>query len=477
MDDMTAGPTYPRLPATQTAGSALPQPGPRRARRETTAPVLGGVAGGLARHLGVSVLLVRAVFVLTAALSGLGVAMYAGLWLMLPGRDGFETDTPGAESATRGGRRPDRGAEPRRRRPLGILALGAVGVVVLVLGAGAAFWPLAVALVGVALLWRQADVAQRERWLDATGRADLLRVVFGDGTWSSYARVGAGLALLAGAFVLLTLRSGSLGLARDLTVAGLIGVAGLVVVIGPWVFRLLSDLSAERAERVRTQERADVAAHLHDSVLQTLALIQRSAADPAAVARLARAQERDLRSWLYAEQAPGDATVASALRAVAAQVEDDHGVPVHLVIVGDAALVDGLRPAVAATGEAATNAARHSGAAGVDVYAEIGPVEVEVFVRDRGRGFDPDDLPADRYGVRRSIRDRMVRHGGTAEIRSAPGSGTEVRLRLPHLPGPATSAVPAAPAAPAGSAAPAGPAAAAGPAIPAGPASPMEEPR
>ncbi|MCY7395181.1 MAG: PspC domain-containing protein [Nocardioides sp.] len=408
--------------------------GVRRATRDTESPMLGGVAGGLARHLGVSVTLVRAAFVMTAALSGLGLAMYAGLWLMLPGQDRFETGTPGAESATRGGRRPGRVRRLSDAGPavaLAALAFGAVLVVEAVLGEGAVFWPLAIGLVGVALLWRQADVAQRERWLDTTGRLDPLRVVFGDGGWASYGRVAAGVVLVGSAFLLLSLRSGSLGLARDLTLAGLIGMAGIFVVVGPWVFRLISDLTAERAERVRTQERADVAAHLHDSVLQTLALIQKNAGDFSTVTRLARSQERDLRSWLYAAEATGDATVASALRTAAAHVEDDHGVSVDLDTVGDAPLVDELRPVVAATGEAMTNAARHAGTASIDVYVEVSGTCVEVFVRDRGRGFDPEDLPEDRYGVRHSIRDRMTRHGGTAEIRSAPGEGTEVRLSLP----------------------------------------------
>jgi len=422
-------------PGTPTYAGVATSRGPRRATRDTSLPLLGGVAGGLARHLGVSVVLVRAAFVLTAALSGLGVAMYAGLWLVLPGEDRFETGTPGAESATRGGRRPGRVRRLGDAGPaiaLGALCLGAVLAVEAVFGQGAVFWPIAVGLAGVALLWRQADVTQRERWLDTTGRIDPLRVVFGDGGWAAYARVTAGVALVGGGFLLFSLRSGSLSLARDLSLAGLVGVVGLVVVLGPWVFALVSDLGAERAERVRTQERADVAAHLHDSVLQTLALIQKNAGDASTVSRLARAQERDLRSWLYAEGSTGEDTVAAAMRSVAAHVEDDHAISVDVVSVGDALLSEDLRPVVAATGEAITNAARHSGVDRVDVYAEISEACVEVFVRDRGRGFDPEELPPDRYGVRHSIRSRMARHGGTAEIRSTPAGGTEVHLRLPR---------------------------------------------
>jgi signal transduction histidine kinase len=175
-----------------------------------------------------------------------------------------------------------------------------------------------------------------------------------------------------------------------------------------------------------------VAAHLHDSVLQTLALIQKNAGDQATVARLARSQERDLRAWLYAGESTDERTVASALRGVAAEVEDAHAVSVEVVTVGDCAFDERLRPVVAASREALTNAAKHAGTAQVDVYADVTATAVDVFVRDRGRGFDPATTPADRYGVRHSIIDRMQRHGGSAEIRSTPGAGTEVRLHLPR---------------------------------------------
>ncbi|MGA8845133.1 MAG: ATP-binding protein, partial [Nocardioides sp.] len=171
-------------------------------------------------------------------------------------------------------------------------------------------------------------------------------------------------------------------------------------------------------------------AHLHDSVLQTLALIQRNASDPRTVSRLARAQERDLRSWLYAEESTDESSLAGALRVVAAEIEDAHGISVDVVTVGDVDLVDELRPIVAATRESLTNAALHAGVPRVDVYAEIDASGVEVYVRDRGRGFVLARTPEDRYGVRHSIIDRMQRHGGHAEIRTAPEEGTEVRLRL-----------------------------------------------
>jgi signal transduction histidine kinase len=259
-----------------------------------------------------------------------------------------------------------------------------------------------------------------------------VRAVVGSGGWAAYVRVLAGLGLILGSLIVFSLGAGDFGAAREIIVAGLLGVLGLALVVGPWVYRLAADLTAERAERVRTQDRADMAAHLHDSVLQTLALIQKNAADGPLVARLARAQERDLRAWLYDDQPGDESTVGSALRRLAAAVEDAHGISVDVVSVGDCQLTDAMRPLVNAAGEAVTNAAKHAGTERVDVYTEVSADAVDVFVRDRGRGFDPDTVPEDRFGVRHSIIDRMERHGGSAEIRSAPGEGTEVRLHMPR---------------------------------------------
>jgi signal transduction histidine kinase/phage shock protein PspC (stress-responsive transcriptional regulator) len=427
---------------TATAPSPTPgsPPGPsaarpiRKAVRDTENPILGGVAAGIARHLGQPVLWVRAGFVLAACLHGFGLFLYGALWLILPAGSGFETSTPGGESATRGGRRPRRMRRLADAGPaiaLAALGFGALLVVEALFGQGFVIIPIALGVVGVTLLWRQADEAQRERWLDTTGRIDPRRVVFGSGGWASYARVAAGVLLVMLSFGFFALRGGSLPMARDLTLAGLLGVVGLIVVIGPWIHRLGSDLSAERAERVRTQERADVAAHLHDSVLQTLALIQKNATDGPTVARLARAQERDLRAWLYVGESTSADTIAAALRAAAAEVEDVHGVAVDVVVVGDRPFCESARPVIAAAREAIVNAAKHARVDRVDVYAEITAELVEVFVRDRGVGFDPGDVPADRHGVADSILDRMTRHGGTADVRSTPGEGTEVRLSLP----------------------------------------------
>jgi signal transduction histidine kinase/phage shock protein PspC (stress-responsive transcriptional regulator) len=423
---MTIAPAPPHLPS---------PPDWRRVTRDSESPVLGGVAGGLARHLAVPVLWVRAGFLLATAISGLGIAMYIGLWLVVPSDSRFETGTPGAESASRGGRRPGRVRRLGDAGPaiaLAALGLGVILVAQATLGSGAVFWPIVIGLAGIALLWRQADEVQRERWLDTSGRLDPVRMVFGSGGVASYARVGAGVVLVVTALLVFGINGSSFGQAKVAVIAGMLGVAGLALVVGPWVFRLASDLGAEREERVRVEERADVAAHLHDSVLQTLALIQKSSHDPATVARLARAQERDLRSWLYAGESTDESSVAGALRAAAAEVEDAHGISVDVVAVGDCDLDEALRPIVQATREAVTNAAKHAGTGRVDVYAEVTSGAVDVFVRDRGTGFALDEVPEDRYGVRRSILDRMERHGGTAEVRSAPGEGTEVRLHLPR---------------------------------------------
>ncbi len=438
-DEVTMSTDLPSAAAPTLAGpspSAPPAPGPRKAFRNGDERLLGGVAAGIAQHLGVDKVYVRVAFVLMAAVGGFGIATYAGLWLVLPIDNRLERSSPGLEAASRQGKRPRRARRLQDVGPLVALCALALGVAALahrLIGGSVLFWPVLLGLLGLTILWRQADEAQRERWVDSSGRIDFLRAVVGSGGIGSYARLASGVGLLVLALVLFaveTTQTGRLGLARDVVIAGVLGVAGLALTVGPWLFRLTGDLSEERAARVRSQERADMAAHLHDSVLQTLALIQKHAGDGRTVATLARAQERDLRAWLYGDQAPADTSVVSALRVAAAEVEDAHGVPVEVVVVGDTAASDRTRALVLAAREAMVNAARHSGADHVDVYAECAGGSTEVFVRDRGRGFDEQAVPEDRLGVRNSILDRMRRHGGTATIRSTPGEGTEVRLLM-----------------------------------------------
>jgi signal transduction histidine kinase len=415
--------------------SAQPEPQARKAYRDTGQPIIGGVAAGLARHLGLPVVWVRAAFLVLAVLGGSGVLFYAGLWLVLPAQP-FDREAPGLESATRQGKRPGRIRRLADSGPaVALVALG-LGLVLMAEaifgGHGIVLWAIVLAVVGIGLLWRQADEAQRARWLDQSERLNPVRAVFGGGGWAAYVRVGAGFVLIVGAMALFAVRHGHVTQVYDVLVSAALGGIGLAIILGPWVWRLTNDLSEERAERVRTQEKADLAAHLHDSVLQTLALIQKNANDAPTVARLARSQERDLRAWLFDATPTGAATLAGALREVVREIEDTYGVDVELVTVGDLDLDDRIAPIVAAAREATTNAAKHAGTPTVDIYAEVGAELVEVYVRDRGSGFDPQTVPADRQGVRNSILDRMSRHGGTAEIRSTPGTGTEVRLKLPR---------------------------------------------
>ena len=403
---------------------------PRRAYRSTEESLLGGVASGLAQHLGLPATWLRVAFLCLTPVGGLGVVLYGALWMFLPAQRPAEEEAPGLAAATRQGKRAGRSRRIADQGPLVALAAVVVGVLVLLsLLTGRVFviWPLILAGGGLAVLWWQADEAQRQRWRDSTTRVGPLGIL--GGGWTGWVRLAVGVGLLVGAIMLFTVRNGSLAALRDVGLAALLGVVGLGVIVGPWLVRLSADLGQERAERVRSQERADVAAHLHDSVLQTLALIQRSADDSATVARLARAQERDLRSWLYDSAATDTGSFAAALRRVAAEVEDDFGVPVEVVCVGDLPST-AVRPVVLAAREAMVNAAKHAGVGKVDAYAEVGDA-VEVFVRDRGVGFDPAAIGTDRHGVRDSIVARMERHGGSAVVRSTPGEGTEVRLRLP----------------------------------------------
>ena len=222
------------------------------------------------------------------------------------------------------------------------------------------------------------------------------------------------------------------------TIAGVLALVGAVLV--PWLFVLARTLARERAARVRAEERAAVATHLHDSVLQVLTLIQKRADDRDEVVRLSRRSERELRAWLYDDGVGAPATtgrqdghdLAAALRGVAADVEDRHGVAVELVTVGTLPLDERSRAVVGAATEALTNAAMHAEIVHVSMFSEVGEGEVVVRVRDRGRGFDPAAASGpDRHGLTDSIVGRMGRYGGTATIRSAPGTGTEVELRLP----------------------------------------------
>jgi signal transduction histidine kinase len=340
--------------------------------------VLAGVCAGIAQALGVDVTLVRVVFALLALAGGAGIVLYLALWMWSRSERAWWAVVLVLFA--------------------GALVLGAVGIsdravlgIVLVAG-------------GLALAWRRSGSFRPDAPLSLGGIA--------------IAGVGAVVLLQGGGAPSRVLAPGA--------VAG-----ALLLIAGPWLWRLALERDAERAARIRTEERADVATRVHDSVLQTLALIQRHAEEPRRVASLARRQERELRGWLYADQPIGDDTssLLAALSAAAADVEELYGVRVEIANTGDAPPDNAL---VLAAREAMTNAAKFAGVEEIDVYAEVTDDEIAVFVRDRGVGFDPAAVPEGRHGVRESIEGRLERAGGTAVVTSTPGAGTEVELRLPR---------------------------------------------
>ena len=387
--------------STATAAPEDVRPPVRRLVRATSGRALGGVAAGTAEHLGLSVLVVRLAFLLLALYGGAGIAMYAALWVLVP---------QGEVVAERG--------TDLRVQLLALAALGGGGLLLLQATGltSPALLPLLLVGGGVALVDRQADAAQRARWRTAGTRGPLL--------------VASGAVLVIAGLVGFLATRGELQAAREGLLSTSVAVLGLAVLTAPWWYRMAADLRAEQRERIRAQERAEVAAHVHDSVLQTLALIRKAADDPREVSRLARTQERELRGWLYAPSGSAEGSVATALQEAAAEVELAHGVEVEVVCVGDCPSTPALQALVAAAREALVNAAKHSGAPAASLYAEVGPERVEVYVRDRGCGFDAATVADDRYGLAQSVVGRMERHGGRAVVRSAPGQGTEVRLEV-----------------------------------------------
>jgi signal transduction histidine kinase/phage shock protein PspC (stress-responsive transcriptional regulator) len=448
------------MPATITVPVRPPLVRPEHGR------VIAGVAAGVAAHLGLPVRAVRIVFALTALGGGAGLLLYIWLWALVPSGAAVQLapqpplqpsvpTVPTSPSVPSGSvpSSADGSAPPTttpasmstampvqitrsavRRLPstrIGDLVVGGLllagGLVVLGSQIGwqvpfGAALPLIVVVGGAALVYSQLDEVQGTRWAmsGASGRSTALRVV-------------AGVVLVLAGVLLAVIGSTDVAYAGRVLAAVAAMIGGVLVVLTPWGIRFWRDLGAEREARAREAERADIAAHLHDSVLQTLALIQRNSDDAAQVIRLARTQERELRSWLYGGGSARDgrpATLERRVKDVAADVEDLHGVPVDVVVVGDRALDERGEALIAALREAMVNAVRHAGAP-VMVYVEALPDGVEAFVRDRGPGFDPAAVPGDRHGVRESIIGRMDRNGGSADVRTVRGEGTEVRLRLP----------------------------------------------
>lgn len=406
------------------------EPPLRKLYRSADGRLLGGVARGLAGHLGLPVVWVRFVFLGLFFADGLGALLYAVFWIVVPlGVGGVETPSSVFVTAPDGSRRlrkPDRG----QVFALIALVFGAmifVGNVDMGSGANRYIWPTLLIGAGSVLVWRQADNARRARWMEVGSRRRVLHLARG---LAGVALVGLGLA------VFMVVRGSAAQLGNVMT-AAIAVLTGIALLAGPYLVRMTQDLSEERLMRIRAQERAEVAAHVHDSVLHTLTLIQRNADDVGEVRRLARAQERELRNWLYNPEGTGKdeddepGTLAEAVKRAAAEVEDKHGVPLEVVVVGDCPLDEKLTAQMQAAREAMVNAAKYGGEGGaVQVYAEVEGRTVFVSVRDRGPGFDLDSVPGDRMGVRESIIGRMQRNGGTARLRSVPGGGTEVELEM-----------------------------------------------
>jgi signal transduction histidine kinase/phage shock protein PspC (stress-responsive transcriptional regulator) len=398
----------------------------RRPVRRMVRPVqgpdrhLGGVCAGLAEHLNLNVRYVRLGFVLASLGGGAGIVAYLFLWALTP--QALQS-APASGSAQGAASRPTHESVRNLLVGLGLLLVGGVlwaqqNGVDLRLGVTI---PILAVAGGAVLAWSKLDDAERERWL--------VRDMGSGGRRAGLVRLGIGIALASVGVVVLATQGLGLADLGSVGIAAVAVLAGAAMIAAPWGVRLWGDLRAEQAERIRETERADIAAHLHDSVLQTLALIQRKSGDPAEVVRLARSQERELRGWLYAGPIGSKASLASAVTEVAHEVEDLQGIPIELVVTGDRTLDAGGTALVRALREALLNATRH-GAAPVSVYVEVGSELVEAFVRDHGPGFDLAEVPQDRLGVRESILGRMARQGGSARVRRLE-HGTEVSLSLP----------------------------------------------
>jgi signal transduction histidine kinase len=394
-------------------------------RRATDGRMVAGVATGIAARTGLNVTLIRVAFVIASLLSGFGLAAYVVAWLFLPDADESPTIGSRALADARG------------------LALAAVTasmiivalVIISILGIGvlSSFsWPIVIGAAGLVLIWRNADADEQEMMRTLAQPLLAAGGVTGRSRWR-LRTVLACIMLIAG---LVTLASVKHPVQLLAPLAGAVLVVGaILVLLGPWWIRVLRALLLERQGRVRAEERADIASRVHDSVLQTLALIQRRADNPQQVIQLARAQERELRSWLFDGRAPGSmeglaTTFAGGVRLIQQDIEAQHEIAVEAVTVSDCEIDDDLSALLAAAREATVNAAKWSGANVVSLFAEVEPTEVSVFIRDRGRGFDPESVPNDRKGLAESVKARMTRRGGSATVKSVLGEGTEVGLTM-----------------------------------------------
>jgi len=380
--------------------------------RSTHDRIIAGLAAGIAARFGIPTVFVRAGFITLTLAGGFGIICYLAGWLTVPDERQYGSmivaDHPATTSQKAG------------------LSLGFLALLLILDGVGLWFgpivWPAALFIFGAALVWDRSSAESRDRF-------SRFAKPVSEGNSRSRTQIIVGVALMTVGIVVVLASLDSFQALGPVAVAVLITAAGFMLLFGPWILGLFEDLSKERRARIRSEERADMAAHLHDSVLQTLAMIQRSD-DPQRMTTLARAQERDLRTWLF--DSPDDTsegTVGEAVSAAAAKVESDFDVPVEVVVVGHRVVDDTTGPLVASTAEAMANAAEHSGARTISVYVECSQDAVEAWVTDQGSGFDVDAIPNQRKGISESIIARMDRSGGDATVVSQPGEGTEIHLR------------------------------------------------
>jgi signal transduction histidine kinase/phage shock protein PspC (stress-responsive transcriptional regulator) len=417
--------------------------------------VVAGVCAGVARWLGVDPIVVRLATVILTLANGVGAIAYVVAWVVLP--EGGDLDDAGPVAVRPVDRAHDasgpvvapgrRATEMGRRNAELALAVGCitVGMLVLVRWTVPFFpdqlvWPATIAAVGVGLVLTRSGDGERARWREVASRLPGNPVEALGGGWGLWLRIIVGANLLVLGIALFLATTEAFSAVGQVGIAVLATALGGAILFGPWIVRLASQLRDERRERIRSEERADMAAHLHDSVLQTLALIQRLADAPQESRSLARRQERELRAWLYDDRRRAEAdgaplTLGLALDRMTDEVEADHrGVEVDVVLVGDCPVDPGIFAMIQALREAVVNAAKHSGATDVSVYVEVDGGRAEAFVRDRGRGFDPAAVDGDRQGITQSILRRMARHGGRAQVHSAPGDGTEVTFEMACMP-------------------------------------------
>ncbi|MBA2365915.1 MAG: PspC domain-containing protein [Actinobacteria bacterium] len=378
-------------------------------RRSASNRVVVGVAGGVGERTGIEPTIIRVALIVLCLASGLGFILYALAWALSSG----PSAAPQARLRTTDG---------QLRQVIAVssivagilLAARAVGLWV----GDAVGWPLALAAFGASVIWVRSERSEAHAQLDPLAAVFAVQPVLRLAT--------GGLFVLSG--MLLVLQSGySAGPAGALPLV--VAVLGLTLIFGPWLYRLAQQLADERRERIRTEERSDMAAHLHDSVLQTLALIQRTT-DASEMVGLARVQERELRAWLFGAPRPDLDLLSAAVEAMASRVESQHRIAVETVVVGDAEIDESIATLLDAMTEATLNSAKHSGAESVSAFIEVEESTATAYVRDKGCGFDPRLVPEQRGGIAESIRSRMERHGGRAEIISEPGKGTEVKLQI-----------------------------------------------